>query len=158
MAQCRDRMQWLEAKLKHEIRPQDVAKDAMNPNTPYHRWFTWNKEKGWWKNILYEARILIGKIKVVYRDLSGNPTTARKYVNLRLESPVDHKLVNTYVERPRAMKSAQLQQITVDLAIQELETWKNRFKTFKRIEIAFSKINDAIKILKSGRFRKVASR
>lgn len=158
MAKCRDRIQWLEAKLKREITPRDIIKDATNPNTPYHRWFTWNREKGFQKNLLYEARILIGKIKIVYRDVSGNQVTVRKYVNLRLESPVDHKLVNTYIDRPRAMKGAQLHQVTVDWAIQELETWKNKFKTFKRVEIAFPVIDHAIKILKSGRFRKVANR
>lgn len=158
MAKCRDRIHWLEAKLKREIRPQDIIKDAMSKNTPYHSWFTWNKEKGWWKNLLWEARVLIGKIKIIYRDLSGKEVSVREYLNLRIESPADHKLVNTYFKRPRAMNTQQLHQLTVDQAIQDLEVWKNRYRTFKRVEISFSTIDHAIKIMKSGRFRKVASR
>lgn len=158
MAQCRDRMQWLEGKLKHEITPRDLIKDAKDPKTPYHRWFTWNKEKGFWKNLLYEARVLIGKVKVIYRDLSGNQVSARRWVHLSLEQPATHKIVGTYVHRERAMKTSQLHQQMVELACKDLETWKARYSTFKRIEIAFGAIDHAIKILKSGRFRKVASR
>ena len=158
MAKCRDRVQWLEAKFKREVTPRDIIKDAMNRATPYHNWFTWSKEKGFQKNLLYEARVLLGRIKVVYRDLTGKPVNVRKYVHLTLEQPATHKLVGAYVERGRAMNNAALHQQTVEVAIRDLETWKQRYRTFKKIEIAFPVIDHAIKVLKSGRFRKVASR
>lgn len=158
MAQCRDRMQWLEGKLKREISPRDLIKDAQNPKTPYHRWFTWNRNRGFWKNLLHEARILIGRVKIIYRDVSGNEVSARKYVHLTLEQPATHKLVGTYVHRERAMKTSDLHQQMVELAVKDLEIWKARYRTFKRIEIAFGAIDRAITIMKTGRFRKVANR
>lgn len=158
MAKCRDRVQWLEAKFKREITPRDIIKDATNPNTPYHRWFTWNHEKGFQKNLLYEARQLLGRLTVIYRDLSGKEISVRKYVHLSLEAPSTEKLTGTYIERGRAMKNAGLHQQMVELACRDLETFKQRYRTFKKVEIAFSAIDHAIKILKSGRFRKVANR
>lgn len=158
MARCRDRVQWLEAKLRREITPRDLLKDATNPTTPYHRWFTWNREKGFQKNLLYEARNLLGRLTVVYRDLSGTPVNVRRYVHLTLEAPATHKLKGAYVERGRAMKNAGLHQQMVELACRDLETWKQKYRTFKRVEISFQAIDHAIKILKSGRFRKVANR
>lgn len=158
MAKCRDRVQWLEAKFKREITPRDIIKDAANPGTPYHRWFTWNREKGFQKNLLYEARKLLGRLTVTYRDFSGKEISVRKYVHLALQAPSTEKVVGTYIERGRAMRNSGLHQQMVEVAVQELETWKGRFRTFKRIEIAFSAIDHAIKVLKSGRFRKVASR
>lgn len=158
MAKCRDRVQWLEAKYKREITPRDIIKDATNPNTPYHRWFTWNREKGFQKNLLYEARQLLGRLTVIYRDLSGKEISVRKYVHLSLEAPSTEKITGAYVERGRAMRNSGLHQQMVELAWKELETWKNRFRTFKKVEIAFAAIDHAIKILKSGRFRKVANR
>lgn len=158
MAQCRDRMQWLEGKLRHDITPRALIKDAKNPSTPYHRFFTWNKEKGFFKNLLHEARILIGKVKITYRDFSGNEVSARRYVHLALTSPATHKVVGTYIHRERAMKSAALHEQMVELAARDLETWKVRYRAFKRIEIAFPAIDMAIRTLKTGRFRKVAGR
>jgi hypothetical protein len=158
MAKCRDRVQWLEAKLKREIRPGDLVKDATNPNTPYHRWFTWNREKGFQKNLLYEARQLLGRLTVIYRDLSGNEVSVRKYVHLALEAPATHKLTGTYIERGRAMKNAGLHQQMVESAVQQLEIFKKHFRTFKRVEICFHKIDEAIGILKRARFKKVAGR
>lgn len=160
MAKCRDRVLWLEGKLKREVTPRDVLKDAANPNTPYHRWFTWDKIKGWEKNLLWEARQLLGKIKFVYKDISGNPVSVRKFVRLTLDAPATHSLRNSgaYIQRERAMKTAELHRQMVELAWKELETWKNRFRTFNKIEIAFPIIDQAIQVLKSGRFRKVAVR
>lgn len=158
MAKCRDRVQWLEAKLRREVTPHDLVKDAADPRTPYHNWFTWNKQKAFQKNLLYEARCLLGRLKVVYRDLSGNEIPVRKYVHLTLRQPATEKLVGAYVDRGRAMKNAGLHQQMVELACKDLETWKQRYTTFKKVEIAFPVIDQAIKILKSGRFRKVVNR
>lgn len=159
MAKCRDRVQWLEAKLKREITPRDVIKDATNTNTPYHRWFTWNREEGFQKNLLYEARQLLGRLKVIYRDFStGKDVSVRKYVHLMLHGPATEKVTGTYVERGRAMKNGELHNQMVDLACVDLETWKQRYRTFRKVEIAFPAIDHAIKILKGGRFRKVANR
>lgn len=164
MVKCRDRVQWLAAKLKREVTPHDIVKDARNPSTPYHAWFTWNQAAGWRKNLLWEARHLLGRIKFVYKDLSGNQVSVRKFVRLTLDAPATHTFKNgyqksgAYITRERAMNTADLYRQMVELAWKDLETWKARYRSFKKIEIAFPLVDHAIRTLKSGRFRKVAAR
>lgn len=49
-----------------ELTPEKVVEDAMNTNSPLHGLFTWDKEKGFYKNLLHEARQIIKTVKIEF--------------------------------------------------------------------------------------------
>src|SRR5262245_41569773 len=108
MARCRDRVHWLSMKLKREVNPNDVLKDANDRSSPYHTYFQWNDTKAAHEHRLWQARQLLGRIKILYHDKLGNEVSVREYVRLQVEEPATHKLRGGYVPRVRAMANVGL--------------------------------------------------
>jgi hypothetical protein len=133
-AKYRDRVHELAKTLRREVTPPDVLRDAKNPHSAYHTYFEWNDRTAGARYRLDQARHLLANLKVIYHDELGNEVKVREYVRLVHESPATHELRAGYFPRQKAMTNPQLEIQCVERAIQELESWMNRWRGFKRIE------------------------
>lgn len=155
-AKYRDRVVWLSKKLRREVNPKDVLRDAHDRNSPYHGYFTWNDKTAAHKQRLNEARHLLASLKVIYHDpASGNEVKVREYVRLVLESPATHELRGGYVPRVRAIKNHDLHKQMVEQAIEVLVSYKRRFLGFHGVAPSYPYIDGALKTLRAAKFRKV---
>lgn len=121
--------QEIEERLKHlynqhgELTPELVVEDAMNPDSPLHGEFTWDKEKAAYKYLLVEARQLIKSVKinftiekttvsaVAYTKNPSNPQNQQGYVSVEAVKN-DHEmtrliLVQEFQRAGAALKRAQ---------------------------------------------------
>lgn len=141
------RTEELSKKLRRDVRPQDIVKDAANPQSPYHSYFEWSDEKAGPKFRLQQARALLQNLKIIYHDEQGQECSVRKYVRVQLSTPADHELRSGYVPRVRVLKTPQLRLQVVEMAKVSLESFKRRFRMFTEIEATFAHIDAAILML-----------
>jgi len=156
MARCRDRVHWLSMKLKREVNPKDVLKDAADRKSPYHSFFEWNDTKAAYEHRLWQARQLLGRIKILYHDQMGNEVSVREYVRLELQQPASHTVRGGYVPRVRAMSNAGLTKQCEEQAIQEQLTWKQRWIGFRAMEAQTHLVDAIVAGIRKFKFRKVA--
>lgn len=155
MARCRDRVHWLSMKLKREVNPKDVEKDAHDPGSAYHNYFQWNDKRAAYEHRLWQARQLLGRIKILYHDKLGNEVNVREYVRLMVEEPATHKLRGGYVPRVRAMGNFNLTKQCEEQAIQEQLTWKGRWVGFKAMEAQSHLVDMIVTGIRKFKFKKV---
>lgn len=156
MARCRDRVHWLSMKLKREVNPKDVEKDARDRNSPYHNYiFGLSDKRAAYEHRLWLARQLLGRIKVLYHDRMGNEVSVREYVRLEVLEPATHKLRGGYVPRVRAMSTMGLTKQCEEQAIQEQLTWKNRWVGFKAMEAQSHLVDAIVTGIRKFKFKKV---
>lgn len=152
-AQYRDRVHELAKKLRREVTPKDVLKDAGDPDSVLHGFFEWDNRRAADAHRLHQARQLLGHLKVIYHDALGNEIRVREYVRLVHESPATHELRSGYFPRSRAMTNSNLEQQCVERAITELESWMNRWRGFRRIEATYTSVQMALSSLRKLRAR-----
>lgn len=152
-----ERIRWLSKRLRRPVKPVDVVNDMLDdPEAPYRPWFTLDVKRAAWKRWLDEARQLLGRIRVRYRDAKGNVVKVREYVRVVMEKPDTHKPVGVYVPRPKVIKTAYLADQVLEEAIKYQEQFKVRFRGFPKIERVFGKVDMIILDLqrgKGGKFR-----
>lgn len=141
------RTEELRSKLHRDVRPQDIVKDATNPQSPYHEYFVWDDAKAGPKYRLQQARALLANLKIIYHDAEGNEVSVRKYVRVQLSTPADHELKSGYVPRLKVLKTPQLRLQVVAMAKTVLESFKTRFRMFTEIEMTYAHIDAAIQML-----------
>lgn len=147
------RTEELRSKLHREVKPQDIVKDATNPQSPYHGFFEWNDEKAGPKYRLQQARALLQNLKVLYHDAQGNEISVRKYIRVQLSTPADHELQSGYAPRVKVLKTAYLREQVVAMAKTMLESFKTRFRMFTEVEAVYPHIEAAILMLSGVKVR-----
>ena len=152
-AQYRDRVHELSKKLRREVTPRDVKKDAKDPRSVYHDFFEWDNRACGEKYRLWQATQLLGHLKIVYHDELGNEIKVREYVRLVHEAPATHELRAGYFPRQKAMTNSGLEQQCVEKSIVELESWMNRWRGFKRIESSYVGVQASLAQLRRLRAR-----
>jgi hypothetical protein len=159
-AKYRDRVHELAKRLRREVTPKDVLRDAHDRSSPYHTYFEWNDRKAAASHRLQQARQLLGSLKVIYHDELGREVKVREYIRLVHENPATHELRAGYFPRQRAMTNAGLEQQCVEQAITQLKSWIDRWRTFKRIESCYPGVQEtlsALRRLKQRVMRKVSN-
>jgi hypothetical protein len=147
-AQYRDRVHELAKKLRREVTPKDVLKDAEDRRSVMHGFFEWDNRRAAAAHRLHQARQLLGHLKVIYHDELGKEVKVREYVRLVHEAPATHELRAGYFPRQKAMTNSSLEQQCVEKAIVELEGWMNRWRGFKRIEGVYAGIQASLSQLR----------
>ncbi len=143
-AKYRDRVHELAKKLRREVTPHDIRRDAKNPDSVLHGYFNWNVRQAAEAHWLHQARQLLGHLKVVYHDELGKEIRVREYIRLVHEAPSTHELRAGYFPRVKAITNNRLEQQCVEQAITELETWMNRWRGFKRIESSYAGVQASL--------------
>lgn len=150
---CHRRTEELKTKLHRDVKPQDIVKDAANPQSPYHKFFEWDDTKAGPKFRLQQARQLLQNLRVIYHDTEGNSVSVRKYIRCQLSTPADHELKSGYVPRGKVLRTANLREQVVVMARQVLESFKTRFRQFSEIELVYPHIDAAIQMLSGVKVR-----
>jgi hypothetical protein len=156
-AKIRDRVHELAKKLRREVTPRDVLRDAEDPKSVMHGFFEWDNRRAAAAYRIQQARQLLGRLKVIYHDALGNEIRVREYIRLVHEAPATHELRAGYFPRTRALTNSGLEQQCVERAISELESWMNRWRGFHRIEAAYAGVQASLaqlRRLKQRIFRK----
>ncbi len=135
----------LEIKLGREIVPKDVIHFGKDPKSPYHKHLTWDKAKGFQKNLLNEARHLLASIKIKVISEGGEVVTRAK-VRVLDGSPRNSTLPGGYSDRRTVLNTVQLNREMVRMSIRSLELWKRQYVQFG--DAAFPEIDAAILKLK----------
>ena len=144
---CHRRMEELRKRLRRDITPRDVLKDAQSEASPFRSYFEWDNTKAAAKFHLQQARSLIQHLKVIYVDEGGHEVSVRKYLRVRLETPAETVLRSGYVPRERVLRTSHLKAQIVEQAKVMLQSFRRRFVNFTEIEATFPHIDAAISML-----------
>lgn len=156
MALYHQAVEEIRSKLRRPVKPSDIVKAAESPKSILHGWFTWDLARGFRKNLLHEARQLLGHLKVIYHDpATGEEVPVRQYVRLMVQAP-SKKLVGGYIPRSQAINVPKMHQQMVEIARQMLESFIGRFRGFQRIEPVFVHVRKAVAALGAQAGRKVS--
>lgn len=122
------------------ISPKSVVNEARSRNSPLHKFFVWDDDLAAEKFREWQARILIGCVKVTFKDDSGNDQTIRAFVSVspeEVENSDDLIQEGGYISLEKAGRNTGYQKQVVQYAYNQAVNWKKRFGGFKEFfEIA----------------------
>lgn len=124
-----------------ELTPEDVLKDARNPNSPLHTFFEWDDNAAAEQHRLHQARGLIRSVVAIYVSEDKPAVRARAYVHIA-EGETSH-----YRESGHAMSQAKTRKIVLQRAFKELQAWRQRYADLKEFAELFEVVDETIKAL-----------
>ncbi|MDF2622022.1 MAG: hypothetical protein K0S00_4681 [Xanthobacteraceae bacterium] len=124
-----------------ELTPEDVLKDAENPNSPLHSFFEWSDTEAARQYRLHQARGLIRAVVAIYTSDDRPAVRTKAYVHIP-EPGAPH-----YREAGHAMSQTKTRQMVLQRAWRELQQWRARYKDLKEFSELFEVIDDVEKHL-----------
>lgn len=124
-----------------ELTPEDVLKDARNPNSPLHTFFEWDDGAAAEQHRLHQARGLIRAVVAVYISEDRPAVRARAYVHVP-EGETSH-----YRETSHAMSQAKTRKLVLQRAWKELHAWRQRYADLKEFADLIAVIDEVQKHL-----------
>lgn len=124
-----------------ELTPEDVLKDARNPNSPLHTFFEWDDGLAAEQHRLHQARGLIRAVVAVYVSEDRPAVRAKAYVHIN-ESGAQH-----YRETTHALSQAKTRKMVLQRAWKELQGWRDRYKDLKEFSDLIAVIDEVDKHL-----------
>lgn len=115
-------LELLRQQYKGELTPEDVLKDASNPNSPLHSFFEWSDSAAAHQHRLQQARGLIRSVVAIYVRDDKPAVRARAYVHIS-EGQTSH-----YRETSHAMSQTATREAVLKRALEELIGWQRRYK------------------------------
>ena len=119
-----------------ELTPEDVLKDAKNPNSPLHSFFEWDDGAAADQHRLHQARGLIRAVVAVYVSEDKPAVRAKAYVHIP-EPTVPH-----YREATHAMSHSKTRKMVLQRAWRELQAWRERYKDLKEFSDLIAVIDE----------------
>lgn len=126
---------------KGELTPEDVLKDARNPNSPLHSFFEWDDGLAAEQHRLHQARGLIRAVVAVYVSEDKPAVRAKAYVHIP-EGETSH-----YREASHAMSQAKTRKLVLQRAFAELSAWRQRYKDLAEFAALFEVVDETIAAL-----------
>lgn len=127
------------------LRAEDVVRLAANPKHPLHDKFEWNNGKAASQYRLWQARELI---RVSVTMLAESKTAIRAFVSLKDDRA---KVGGGYRAIHDVLSDAEMRDRLMGEALDELEDFKQKYKTLKELAPVFAATNAVTK--KRGRRR-----
>ena len=134
-------IEFLRREQKGELTPEDVLKDARNPNSPLHSFFEWDDGAAAEQHRLHQARGLIRAVVAVYVREDLPAVRARAYVHIP-EGETSH-----YRESGHAMSQSKTRKLVLQRAWRELQAWRERYKDLNEFAELFEVVDETIKHL-----------
>lgn len=131
----------LRKEQKGELTPEDVLKDARNPNSPLHTFFEWDDGLAAEQHRLQQARGLIRAVVAIYVSEDRPAVRARAYVHVP-EPTVPH-----YRETTHALSQTKTRKMVLQRAWRELQGWRDRYKDLKEFSDLIAVIDEVDKHL-----------
>lgn len=126
----------LRERCKGELTPEDVLDDARNPNSPLHSFFEWSDTEAARQYRLKQARGLIRAVVAIYVSDDKPAVKQRAYVNIKARGEPQH-----YRELSHAMSQTKTREIVLNRALDELVSWRNRYRDLKAFADLFDQID-----------------
>lgn len=114
-------LELLRQQEKGELTPQDVLKDARNPNSPLHSFFEWSDGEAAEQYRLQQARGLIRAVVAIYVS-EDKPAVRQKYFVHVPEVGTPH-----YREATHALSQTRTREMVLRRAYDELVQWRKRY-------------------------------
>jgi hypothetical protein len=130
------------------INATHVISAARNSRSPLHSAFTWDKVKGWQKNLESEARILLCQYWEITM-IDDKPVRSRAIVSLRSE----RKHGGGYRRVSDVLSTAALRAQMLEDALAELAYYESKYRTLTELAAVFEA---AAKVRASARKKKAA--
>lgn len=121
------------------ITPETVVATARPASSPLHGYFEWNNTKAADKYRLWQARMLIRSVSVVY-EMDGDGKSNRGFVNMTVT--VDNKPERGYIGIARAMSDDELREQLLKQAKQEAQEWRRRYNNLTELSEVFAAIDN----------------
>jgi hypothetical protein len=121
------------------ITAESVLKAATPATSPLHSYFDWNNTTAAEKYRLWQARMLIRSVSVVYES-NGKDKYNRGFVNLNVTT--DEGVERGYIGVARAMNDVEMRQQLLEQARQEAIDWRNRYRNLTELAAVFDAIDN----------------
>lgn len=126
------------------IKPDSVVKEARPSTSKLHGYFTWDNTAAADQWRTHEARELIRSVHIVVEgDEENEKEPVRAFVNVRAHDGEAKFEGNAYISSVRAFSDQAYSQQVIDLAYNELISWKERYehlKEFSQVVLAINSI------------------
>lgn len=116
-----------------------VLESATPASSPLHEYFEWNNGAAAKKYRLWQARMLIRSVSVVYEE-DGSGKYNRGFVNLTVTT--DGTTERGYIGIARAMNDTELREQLLEQARQEAIDWRNRYRNLTELAAVFDAIDN----------------
>lgn len=138
-----ERIDGLREKLGRGLTADDVLTDAEYSSSPLHDAFEWSDSKAAREFRLQQARHLLNCL-IVVRIKVQHPeeNTPRTVTNVRAWHPVIQGGERGYETTGRIMSSAELRQQLLDDALDELNSFKTRYRKLRELASVFQAISE----------------
>jgi hypothetical protein len=133
----------LAKKLGHMVTTKEILAEAEKKTSSLHGYFLWDNSKAAHEYRLWQARMLIAEVNVHYTDREGNEASSRSFVSIFMENE-NGKKARSYVSVDKATSHKELEAQIRFRAVQELESWVERYKVWSSLESLSNDIKDAI--------------
>lgn len=128
-----------------ELTPEDILKDARNPNSPLHSFFEWDDGLAAEQHRLQQARGLIRAVVAVY--LPDEPQEKQVVIRAKAYTHINEPTVPHYRETSHALSQKKTRQMVLQRAWKELQGWRNRYKDLKEFADLIEVIDEVDKNL-----------
>ena len=142
----KEELEKLEIKYNGVLTPQNVLREAQSKASPLHEFFDWENDTAGEKWRIWQARILIGSIKVKV-NFDGTVKEYKRYLNVRI-SPDREDASRGYVNSNVVMINPDYKEQIIKKAIKEVEYWKKQYSDYNELETIFKSIQQTKKKLK----------
>lgn len=136
-------IEFLRKEMKGELTPDDVVKDARNPNSPLHSFFEWDDGAAADQYRLNQARGLIRSVVAIYVSDDKPAIRTRAYVHVA-EPGAQH-----YRETTHALSQAKTRKLVLQRAWNELQGWRERYRDIKEFSELIVVIDETLQKLKT---------
>lgn len=126
------------------LTPQAVVEDARRPTSPIHDLFDWDDSTAAKKYRIWQARHLIGTVKVIYSHNPKNTPPVRGIVNIRREID-DDEAMQRYVTTAQALSDPDLRAQVLASAQREIIAWRERYRRLTELSPIFEAIERTIR-------------
>lgn len=135
------RIEWLMDQNGHDVTAEDIIQDGKNPKSPFHKYLEWNDRKAGQQWRLNQARYILRSISVIVQYDDGDKKLTRAFVNVNRPSLDDEdEKRSVYVSVETALSKEDLRRQLLETALDELQSWQQRYKMLKELSIVFESI------------------
>ena len=142
----KEELEKLELKYNGVLTPQNVLREAQSKASPLHEFFDWENETAGEKWRIWQARFLIGSIKVKV-NFDGTVKEYKRYLNVRISADREDAS-RGYVNSNVVLINPDYKEQIIKKAIKEVEYWKKQYSDYNELENIFKSIQQTKKKLK----------
>lgn len=132
-----------------KIRPKNLIDDARDESSPLHEYFDWDDSQAGEKWRTWQARALLGYIKVVVK-YDHTQKESRAYFNVNVDTGEEdfNEEARAYVSIENVMSEPNYKKQLLAEAVREIEHWEMRYKECNELDKIFYAVEKTTKTLK----------